>query len=40
VVEPPDVWDYYLLFSQLKAELQNEGAAREAARDGEELRQI
>jgi hypothetical protein len=40
VVEPPDVWDYDLLFSQLKAELQNEGAAAEASRDGEELRQI
>jgi hypothetical protein len=24
VVEPPDVWDYSMLFSQLKAELQNE----------------
>lgn len=27
VVEPPEVWDYSLLFSQLKAELQNEAAA-------------
>lgn len=24
VFEPPDVWDYDMLFSQLKAELQNE----------------
>ncbi|WIA19345.1 hypothetical protein OEZ85_003976 [Tetradesmus obliquus] len=40
VVEPPEVWDYDLLFSQLKAELQKEGAAGEASRDAEELRQI
>jgi hypothetical protein len=40
VVEPPDVWDYDLLFSQLKAELQAEGGPGEASRDGEELRQI
>jgi len=26
VVEAPDVWDYSLLFSQLKAELQHEDA--------------
>lgn len=29
VVEAPDVWDYSLLFSQLKAELQNEDAVTE-----------
>lgn len=35
VIEPPDVWDYDLLLSQLKVELQNEGGAPDASKDGE-----
>eukprot|EP00878_Enallax_costatus_P043411 GHUV01051383.1.p3 GENE.GHUV01051383.1~~GHUV01051383.1.p3 ORF type:complete len:106 (+),score=28.82 GHUV01051383.1:916-1233(+) len=40
VIEPPDVWDYDLLFSQLKAELQNEVGSAEPRDGAEDLRQI
>lgn len=36
VIELPDVWDYDLLFSQLKAELQNEGGTADASKDGKQ----
>lgn len=34
VVEPPDVWDFDLLFAQLKAELQNEAADNSSSSGG------